>query len=391
MLPQSVLTGLPRRARWLMSETVVGLHTPRDPRIGTDRLGFYALGGHVESPRQMLDELALAEEIGLGQAFISERLNVKEACALSGAAGAVTDTIGITTAATNINTRHPAITAAFATTMHRLTGGRFTLGVGRGLRPQIAAMGLPQTTTAELEEFAHLMRRLWHGETVLDYEGRLGNFPALKLDPGFHEDIPLATTAFGPATLAMAGRAYDVVVLHTFFADDTVVRAVDTVRTAAERAGRDPHSVTIWSCYATVTDEVDDQTFIKKTVGRLATYLQVYGDLLVKTNNWDPALLERFRSSNVVSGLDGWADAVGDQETLERLREVLPAEWLDCAATGSPTRCAELVRRQFDLGVDGVIMHGATPSELVSTTAAFEEIEEDARAGSSPCSEVHRA
>ena len=359
-----------------MSDTTTRSATARESRIGTDRLGFYTLGGHVESPRAMLDELALAEKMGLGQAFISERLNVKEACALSGAAGAVTDTIGITTAATNISTRHPAITAAFATTMHRLTGGRFTLGVGRGLRPQIAAMGLPQTTTAELEEFAHLMRRLWHGETVVDYEGRLGNFPALKLDPGFDEDIPLATTAFGPATLAMAGRAYDVVVLHTFFADDTVMRAVDTVRAAAEQAGRDPHSVKIWSCYATVTDEVDDRTFIKKTVGRLATYLQFYGDLLVETNNWDAALLERFRSSDVVSGLDGWADAIGDQETFERLREVLPSEWLDCAATGSPARCAELVRHQFDLGVDGVIMHGATPSELASTTVAFEKLEE---------------
>ena len=102
--------------------------------VGTEQLGFYTLGGHVESPRDMLDELALAESFGLGQAFISERLNVKEACALSGAAGASTSDIGITTAATNINTRHPAITAAFATTMHRLTGGRFTLGIGRGLR-----------------------------------------------------------------------------------------------------------------------------------------------------------------------------------------------------------------------------------------------------------------
>ena len=48
-------------------------------------LGFYTLAGHVESPRDMLDELRLAEEMGLGNAFISERLNVKEACALSGA------------------------------------------------------------------------------------------------------------------------------------------------------------------------------------------------------------------------------------------------------------------------------------------------------------------
>lgn len=339
--------------------------------IGTDKLGFYTLGGHVESPRDMLDELRLAEDMGFGQAFISERLNVKEACALSGAAGAVTERIGIATAATNINTRHPAITAAFATTMHRLTGGRFTLGLGRGLRPQIAALGLSQTTTQQMEEFAVLMRRLWRGEVVRDYDGALGRYPVLKLDESFDENIPLGTTAFGPQTLALAGRAYDVVVLHTFFSDETTARVVDEVRTAAEEAGRDPASVKIWSCYATVSDEVDEQTFLKKTVGRLATYLQVYGDLLVSTNRWDPTLLQAFRESDVVAGLSGWADAVGDTATFEALRAVLPTEWLGCAATGSPARCAELVAAQFDLGVDGVIMHGATPTELASTVTAF--------------------
>ncbi len=343
----------------------------RTKKIGTEQLGFYTLGGHVTDPAAMFAELSEAEQLGLGQAFISERLNVKEAGALSGAAGAVTDSIGITTAATNINTRHPAVTAAFATTMHRLTRGRFTLGVGRGLRPQIAGLGLAQTTTLQLEEFALLMRRLWRGEAVTDYDGPLGRFPTLKLDPTFDEDIPLAVTAFGPETLAMAGRAYDVVVLHTFFADETTARAVRIVKDSATAAGRDPDAVQVWSCYATVTDDLDEQTVMRKTVGRIATYLQIYGDLLVSTNRWDPELLRRFRASDVVRDLPGWADAVGDADTFERLREVIPAQWLDCAAFGTAQHCAEKVRAQFDLGVDGVIMHGATPTELGSTIREF--------------------
>nr|EMP12399.2 luciferase [Gordonia sp. NB41Y] len=339
--------------------------------MGTERLGFYTLGGHVSDPRIMLDELARAEDLGLGRAFISERLNVKEACALSGAAGAATDRIGITTAATNINTRHSAVTAAFATTMHRLTRGRFTLGVGRGLRPQIAGLGLAQTTTAQLDEFAQLMRRLWRGEKISEYSGALGHFPSMQLDSTFDEHIPLATTAFGPATLAMAGRSYDVVVLHTFFSDETTARAVQTVKESATRAGRDPDTVQVWSCLATVDDELDEKTRLRRTVGRLATYLQLYGDLMVSTNRWDPALLTRFRESDVVGGLSGWADAVGDAETFQRLGEVVPTDWLACAATGSPRQCAAGVRAQFDLGVDGVIMHGATPDELASTVREF--------------------
>ena len=84
-----------------------------------------------------------AEQLGLGSAFISERFSTKDASTLSGAAAAVSDTIGIATAATNHNTRHPLVTATFATTMHRLSGGRFALGLGRGFDRMFMAMGLP--------------------------------------------------------------------------------------------------------------------------------------------------------------------------------------------------------------------------------------------------------
>ncbi len=35
---------------------------------GVEALGFYTLAGHIESPAEMLDELRLAEELGLGNA-----------------------------------------------------------------------------------------------------------------------------------------------------------------------------------------------------------------------------------------------------------------------------------------------------------------------------------
>ena len=74
--------------------------------------------------------------------------------------GAVSTNLQIATGATNHNTRHPIITASYATTMHRLTDGRFTLGLGRGIGPMMGALGLPPVTTAQLEDFAGLMRRL---------------------------------------------------------------------------------------------------------------------------------------------------------------------------------------------------------------------------------------
>ena len=51
-------------------------------------------------------------------------------------------------------------------------------------------------------------------------------------------------------------------------------------------------------------------------------------------------------------------------EQLEHIASLLPDEWLAPAATGTPARCVEAIRGQFDLGCDGVILHGASPDEL---------------------------
>jgi probable F420-dependent oxidoreductase len=346
-----------------------------------NELGFYTLAGAPRSPVELFEEVTTAEDQGLGSAFISERFNIKEAVTLSGAVGAASRTLGIATAATNHNTRHPAVLASYATTMHRLTGGRFTLGLGRGIAPLFNAYGIPPITTAQMEDVAGLLRRLFRGELVLGHDGPAGSYPVLHLDSDFDEDIPLGLVAFGPRTLALAGRAFDMVVLHTFFTDETVERAVRTVRTAAEQAGRDPGSVRIWSCYATIHDGLPEDLRLRKTVGRLATYLQGYGDLLVATNGWDPEVLARFRADQVVTLVPGAIDAKADKATLEHIATLLLEEWLEPAATGSPQRCAERVLRQFDLGVDGVIMHGATPAELAPVVEAYRPLRPEGRFG----------
>lgn len=336
-----------------------------------DRLGFYTLAGAPRSPRDLLEEVADGERLGLGTVFISERLNIKEAATLSGAVGAVSERIRIATAATNHNTRHPLVTAAYATTMHRLTEGRFTLGIGRGIDLMWRALGLPAVTTAQMEDFAGLMRRLWRGETIFAHDGPAGRFPFLRLDPTFHEDIPLGLVAFGPNSLRLGGRAFDQVVLHTFFTDETTVRCVQTVKQAAADAGRDPAAVEVWSCFATVGDHLPEPLRLKKTVGRMATYLQGYGDLMVRTNDWDPAVLARFRADPMVAGFGGAIDDKATTEQLEHVATLIPPEWLAAAATGTPEQCVAAIRRQFDLGVDGVILHGAAPSELEPIIAAY--------------------
>ena len=116
-------------------------------------------------------------------------------------------------------------------------------------------------------------------------------------------------TAIGGRTLELAGRVADGVVLHTFLTDETLARSVERIRNAAERAGRDPASVRVWAVLATVTDDLPEELRLRKLVGRLATYLQGYGEVLVRANGWDPDVLERFRADELVQGYPGAFDA----------------------------------------------------------------------------------
>ena len=186
--------------------------------------------------------------------------------------------------------------------MHRLTDGRFTLGLGRGIAPLFDAYGIPRITTAQLEDFVGLLRRLFRGEVIIGHDGPAGSYPVLHLDASFDEDIPIGFVAFGPNSLAsrVAASTWS----SCTRSSPTRRRNGACVRSdRGRRAGRDPASVRIWSCYATVHDGLPQALRLKKTVGRLATYLQGYGDLLVRTNGWDPEVLARFRADPVVGSV----------------------------------------------------------------------------------------
>ena len=129
----------------------------------------------------------------------------------------------------------------------------------------------------------------------------------------------------------------------------------------------------MWSYFAAVGDHLPEELRLKKTVARLATYLQGYGDLLVNTNNWDPAVLQRFRDDPVVQSVPGGIDHKASAEQIAHIATLIPDEWLEPSATGSAQQCVDRVRKEFDYGADAVIMHGATPDELAPIIEVYRE------------------
>jgi probable F420-dependent oxidoreductase len=344
-------------------------------------IGIYLLPGHRARPADLLDEVRAAEALGLGSAWVSERFDVKEVGALAGAAAAVTERIWIGTGVTNVDTRHPLLLATLATTVSRLSGGRFALGIGRGIAIRSTMLGLPPVSNRKLADFAALMRRLWSGEHVTGHESALGSFPYLHQASWLDERIPLLMAAFGERSIELAGSVFDGVILHTFFSDEAVARAVALVRRGAEKAGRDPASVRVWSVLAVACDAPEERQ-LKLLTARMATYLQApgYGELLLKINRWDPAPLARFRASEVVSSIPGAIDSVASPEQLVQIRDLIPAEWLP-AAVGNPAQCARRIEDQFAAGADGVILHASLPHEAAPAIEAYAKQRAAARGG----------
>ena len=92
---------------------------------------------------------------------------------------------------------------------------------------------------------------------------------------------------------------------------------------------------------------------------------------MVKTNGWDPAALEAFRADELVANFRGALDDVATTEQLEHVATLIPDEWLEPMAKGSPAQCADAVKGQLAMGCDGVIMHGVNPSQLRSVIDAY--------------------
>ena len=136
------------------------------------------------------------------------------------------------------------------------------------------------------------------------------------------------------------------------------------MKDAAEQAGRDPDSVKVWSCFATVGDHIpEDKRLMKTRRPAGAPTSRATATCSCAPTAGTSACSSASsptRSCRACAGLD----IVGTTEQLEHVATLIPDEWLAPAATGSPSQCVAAIRNQFDLGCDAVIMHGATPAEL---------------------------
>ncbi|MFY1649351.1 TIGR03842 family LLM class F420-dependent oxidoreductase [Solwaraspora sp. WMMB762] len=149
---------------------------------------------------------------------------------------AATSSVMVGPMVTNPSTRDWTVTASTFATLNEMYGNRTVCGIGRG-DSAVRVLGARPTTLAELRECVTVIRDLAAGRTVR-YRDRDITLPWVS--DGAPE---VWVAAYGPKALALAGEVGDGYILQ--LADpDIAAWMIGAVRTAAERAGRDPDAVT---------------------------------------------------------------------------------------------------------------------------------------------------
>ena len=225
------------------------------------------------------------------------------------------------------------------------------------LRPALRRDGPAAVTGAQMADAVGIYRRLWHGEGF-GHNGPAGEYLLLP-GPHLRRGRPGPDDGDRGELLRLAGRLADGVVLHTFLTDETLARAVATIRAAAEQAAATPRPCGSGRCSPPSTTPSRRRTGSASwsagspptsRVRRGAGPRQrvVARDLArFRAHTPRPGLPGRLRRHRHRRGAHPVARGGAARALARRVRD------------RDPEQCAR--GPELDAGADSVVLHGATP------------------------------
>lgn len=224
------------------------------------RIGYF-LSCEEFTPRQLVDQARLAEEVGFDALWISDHFhpwndNQGQSAFVWSVIGAISEVcdLPVTTAVTCPTVRtHPAIIAQAAATSAVMLEGRFTLGLGSGEALNEHVFGDPWPTAdvrlAMLDEAVTVIRALWSGETIT-HNGPYYTVDTARLYTRPEEPPPIYISGFGPKATDLAAE----------IADGYINTSPDKemVSQFKDGSGGKPAQAGFKVCYAPTEDEAVD-------------------------------------------------------------------------------------------------------------------------------------
>jgi phthiodiolone/phenolphthiodiolone dimycocerosates ketoreductase len=174
--------------------------------------------------------------------------------AVAAAVAALTKNVPIATSVVDTVRRHPSLLAQSALTLDHIARGRFILGVGSGETENTVPYGFDfSKPVSRFEEALRVIRLLWNSTGPVDFTGQFYELRHARLDTEPYEGRfpPIWAGGSGPRMLEIIGRHCDGWWPAGAYSPEDYAQKLQVVRTAAERAGRDPMAITpafIWTC-----------------------------------------------------------------------------------------------------------------------------------------------
>ncbi|MFV1960551.1 MAG: TIGR03557 family F420-dependent LLM class oxidoreductase [Acidimicrobiia bacterium] len=229
----------------------------------------YFCGHEQWQPEELVSHAVLAEKAGFDMVVVSEHFHpwVDDSSASGfafstiGAMAQATESLEFATGVTTPLFRyHPAVVAQAAATLDRLSGGRFTLGVGTGENINEGPLGYQFPKYAErnarMSEALQIMRQLLDGNK-LTFDGDYYRTDRARLYSPPLGSVPILMAAGGPKSATLAGQLAQGVIASVKDPAETIERVIAPLKAAASGSGNPEPMVlaTRWSLFASNEEE----------------------------------------------------------------------------------------------------------------------------------------
>jgi phthiodiolone/phenolphthiodiolone dimycocerosates ketoreductase len=263
---------------------------------------------------------------------------------------------------TDAGRRNPAVTAQAAATLHLLTRGRAILGFGAGEREGNEPYGVDWSKpVARFEEALATIQALWrsNGELVnRDSEWFPLRNAVFDLPPYKGRWPEIWVAAHGPRMLRLVGRHADAWFPAFIFRPKDYAQSLETVRSAASDAGRDPSTVLPAVLLAVVTGRSEDD--VEEALDSVG--MKMYG-LTGSAELWARHGTEHPLGPDFTGAQDIQPQILDEQTALQYTSKVPRSVLEEMYLTGTPDQVIEKVAEWRDHGLRYVVVANASGAQ----------------------------
>lgn len=304
-----------------------------------------------------IEDAKWAEAEGYDDVWFAD-INGGDALTMAAAVALNTSRVRIGTAIIPVFTRTPAVFASTAHVLHKVSNGRFILGLGSSSQTMMEnwhgqTFDKPLT---RVKETAQLIRSMLAGEKT-DFDGKTVKSHGYRQQPLPAGEPPIYIAGLRGKMLEMAAEVGDGIILN-LFPRKALPKMMEHIRIGAERAGKKLEDIEVVCRHAIlVTDDVAAGRDIFRSVYAPYYATPVYNKFLAWAGYEDVAATIK----------EGWAARDRDKTTGALTDELVD----EIGAIGSEEVCHERIREYAKLGVTTHIIAATSAEHTKATQAAF--------------------